>query len=56
MQKAEQLSLHHIGFAVRSLDDTQSMFELLGAKFYHSADDPKRNLSFRFAKVAGGGN
>ena len=51
MQELNGFPLHHIGFAVRSLDDSQQAFELFGAQFFHESSDMERNLDFRFAHM-----
>lgn len=48
-------TLHHIGYAVRSMEDSQNAFEALGAQFFHSAYDEERNLDFSFAYLGGDG-
>ena len=53
MQELNNLPLHHIGFAVRSLSETQPAFEALGANFVHESTDEQRNLDFRFAQLGG---
>lgn len=50
MRELDGLSIHHIGFAVRDMDSTQSAYEILGACFFHESADPERNLSFRFGR------
>lgn len=53
MQKLNNLPLHHIGFAVRSIKDSSIYFEAMGAKFFHTSYDKERNLNFEFAHLGG---
>ena len=55
MQELSRLQFHHIGFAVRSLNETKVAFETLGAKFFHSSSDLTRNLDFQFAFIPNSG-
>lgn len=47
------LSMHHIGFAVRSQSDARMAFEAMGAHFFHASCDVERNLDFQFALCGG---
>lgn len=49
----EMNRFHHVGFAVRSLADTQVALEALGANFLRETVDEERNLDFRFAEWGG---
>jgi len=53
MQELNGLKLHHVGFAVRSIEQTKPSFEVLGTEFYHSSVDEDRNLQFLFGRVGG---
>ena len=53
MQELNRPIFHHIGFAVRSQEDTRIAFEALGASFFHEATDRERNLDFQFADFGG---
>ncbi len=55
MSERNELALHHIGFAVRSIEETRPAFEALGAEFFHASSDLERNLNFSFARLNGGG-
>ena len=49
MQELSILSLHHIGYAVRSLEESAQAFEMMGADFFYESSDLERNLDFKFA-------
>lgn len=51
MQELNNFSLHHIGYAVRSIKDAKIAFEAMGAKFFHESCDIERNLDFEFARM-----
>lgn len=53
MQKLNDFPFHHIGFAVRSFEDSCPAFEALGAKFFREVSDVERNLDFQFARIGG---
>ena len=54
MPGMNNLSIHHIGYAVRSQEDSKAAFESLGARFVYSSNDLERNLSLNFAEMDGG--
>ena len=53
MSELINLPLHHIGFAVRILEDTLPSFEALGTRFYREYTDIERNLDFVFGEIGG---
>ena len=50
----ESKKIHHVGFAVESIENSKAAFEIMGAKFFHSAYDSSRNLDFSFGELGGG--
>lgn len=54
MQGLSGLRLHHIGLAVRSLEDSRRAFEAMGAGAFHESSDADRNLAFQFLSLGGG--
>ena len=54
MSAKNNLSIHHIGFAVSSPKEARIAFEALGAKFFREASVTDWNLDFQFATIIGG--
>lgn len=50
---SDGLRLHHIGFAVRSLEESCRAFEAMGARLFYELSDAGRNLDFQFLSLGG---
>ena len=53
MPKIEGMPIHHIGFAVRSIEESKGSFESVGTVFVCHASDLDRNLDFAFGSMGG---
>lgn len=53
ISKLDDLKIHHLGFAVRSIAEAVSKFNSMGMVFDHIASDLERNLSFHFGEMGG---